>query len=279
MVESVWSEQELVRRCKEGSEAAYAELVRQHRQRLLNLAFRLTNSRETAEDVVQETFIAAFRGMERFTPRPALAPWITTICVRLAGRAGERRSAVRVASLDQLAEMDSPTALTALFGGSDGDGRDPHAAAEASELRQALTGAIATLPYKQRAAVVLRFVSGLDYADAAQAMDVPLNTYKSHLLRGTRQLRDALQPLMQRPGGEPTGPTDTTDAGSTGRSDGGRAPDRSIGQAIPVVGKIPVVDEVPVAAPGAIRPDRAVSVRAAARQPTRSTRLADDSTP
>ena len=196
MVESVWSEQELVRRCKEGSEAAYAELVRQHRQRLLNLAFRLTNSRETAEDVVQETFLAAFRGMERFTPRPALAPWITTICVRLAGRAGERRSATRIASLDQLAEMDSPAALTALFGATDGDGRDPHAAAEASELRQALTGAIAALPYKQRAAVVLRFVTGLDYADAAQALDVPLNTYKSHLLRGSRQLREALLPLL-----------------------------------------------------------------------------------
>ena len=276
MTESVWSEQELVRRCKEGSEAAYAELVRQHRQRLLNLAFRLTNSRETAEDVVQETFLAAFRGMERFTPRPALAPWITTICVRLAGRAAERRSSTRVASLDQLTEADPPATLSSLFGTVDGDGRDPHAAAEASELRQALSSAIAALPYKQRAAVVLRFVSSLDYADAAQAMDVPLNTYKSHLLRGTRQLRDALQPLMQRPGGEPTGPTHTTDASGTGRSDGGRAPDRSIGRAIPVV------DEMPMGAPGTVRPDRAVRVAAATHrssQPTRSTRLADDSTP
>ena len=266
MTESVWSEQELVRRCKEGSEAAYAELVRQHRQRLLNLAFRLTNSRETAEDVVQETFLAAFRGMERFTPRPALAPWITTICVRLAGRAAERRSSTRVASLDQLTEADPPATLSSLFGTVDGDGRDPHAAAEASELRQALSSAIAALPYKQRAAVVLRFVSSLDYADAAQAMDVPLNTYKSHLLRGTRQLRDALQPLMQRPGGEPTGP---------GSSLGGPERERRIGR------PVPVGDELPIAAPDGFRPDRAVPVAAATHrssQSTRPTRLADDST-
>ncbi len=262
MVESVWSEQELVRRCKEGSEAAYAELVRQHRQRLLNLAFRLTNSRETAEDVVQETFLAAFRGMERFTPRPALAPWVTTICVRLAGRAGERRSATRIASLDQLAEMDSPASLTALFGATDGDGRDPHAAAEASELRQALTSAIVALPYKQRAAVVLRFVTGLDYADAAQALDVPLNTYKSHLLRGTRELRETLLPLLASRGGGPTGP---------GSSPGGPDGERRIGR------PVPVVDEVPVAASDGTHPDRAVPVAAAARRSTRSTRLADDS--
>ncbi|MGC8635333.1 MAG: RNA polymerase sigma factor [Candidatus Limnocylindrales bacterium] len=285
MVESVWSEQELIRRCKEGSEAAYAELVRQHRQRLLNLAYRLTSSRETAEDVVQETFLAAFRAMERFEPNPALAPWLTTICVRLAGRAAGKQSSARVASLDQLTETDSPPALSALFAAADGHAADPHAAAETAELRRALTSAIAALPYKQRAAVVLRFVTGLDYADAAQAMDVPLNTYKSHLLRGTRQLRDVLLPLLSGPGGEPTGPTDTTDAGGTGRSDGGRPADRSIGQAIPVVDRIPVVDgipvldELPTAAPDGTRPARAVPVRAAARQPTRSARLADDSTP
>jgi RNA polymerase sigma-70 factor (ECF subfamily) len=265
VVESVWGEQELVRRCKEGSEAAYAELVRQHRQRLLNLAFRLTNSRETAEDVVQETFLAAFRGMERFSPRPSLAAWITTICVRLAGRARQRRTATPVASLDQLAEFGAPAELGALFGETSGDGRDPHAAAEASELRQALTTAIATLPYKQRAAVVLRFVSGLDYAEAAQALDVPLNTYKSHLLRGSRQLRDVLQPLMLRPVGEATDPDVRT-----GGPAGGGPIDRASRA-------VPVVDDPTVAAPDGTRLDRAVPVAAASRRSARSTPMPEDS--
>jgi RNA polymerase sigma-70 factor (ECF subfamily) len=206
--DSVWSEQELVRRCKEGSEAAYAELVHQHRSRLLNLAYRLTGDPHLAEDVVQETFLAAFRAMERFEPQPALAPWLNTIAVRLAGRHASRR-AQAPGSLDRPAQ------------GSTGDPPDPDAdgvaghrsvaaqlpadtatepetAAVRSELRRELQEAIAALPYKQRAAVVLRLVMGLDYAEAAQTMDVPLNTFKSHLLRGTRGLREALGDRLGR---------------------------------------------------------------------------------
>jgi RNA polymerase sigma-70 factor (ECF subfamily) len=266
--DSVWDERELVRRCKEGSEAAYAELVHQHGARLVTLAYRLTGSRETAEDVVQETFLAAFRGMERFTPRPSLAAWITTICVRLAGRAGQRRAATRAASLDQLAELGSPVEVDGLFGEASGHGRDPQAAAEASELRQVLIAAIAALPYKQRAAVVLRFVSGLDYAEAAQALDVPLNTYKSHLQRGTRQLRDALLPLAQRSGGERAG----QDL-HTGRPDDGQPIDRGSSTAVPVI------DDQFVAGSLSTRPERAISVAAVSRRATGSTPIADDSSP
>jgi predicted RNA polymerase sigma factor len=59
------------------------------------------------------------------------------------------------------------------------------------------------LPFKYRAAVVLRHVMGMDYAEAAREMDVPLNTYKSHLLRGTKLLRAALVDRLEP---EPTAP-------------------------------------------------------------------------
>jgi RNA polymerase sigma-70 factor (ECF subfamily) len=207
-------ERELVRRCKEGSEAAYAELVRQHRPRLFTLAYRLTSDRQTAEDVVQETFLAAFKAMERYEPTASLAAWMNAIAVRIAGRAASRQRARPGTSLDRI-------------GGVDGDGRgsvvseaalaeldptrDPLAAVEAAELRRQLTEAVAALPFKYRAAVVLRFVVGLDYAEAAAALDVPLNTYKSHLLRGTRMLRQSLTATREGPRPEPessAGPRD-----------------------------------------------------------------------
>jgi RNA polymerase sigma-70 factor (ECF subfamily) len=214
-----WDEHELVGRCKEGSEAAYAELVRRHRQRLVNFAFRLTGNRETAEDVVQEAFIAAFRAMERFEPKPSLTPWLNTITVRLAGKAASKRAAAPAASLDRLlnpsagAGAGSATGLGPGGGSGGGSGAtdsgamagllastdataDPHAAAEAAEVRREVAAALSTLPFKHRTAVVLRFVMGLDYAEAAQTMDVPLNTYKSHLLRGTRLLRETLGPRL-----------------------------------------------------------------------------------
>ena len=192
-------EQELVRRCKEGSEAAYAVLVRLHRPRLYTLAYRLLLDRESAEDVVQETFIAAFRQMERFEPRPSLAAWLNTIALRTATRAASRQRARPKTSIDVPAFRDNGNgadgsgdrfALGALADTSPGS--DPIAAAEAAELRRALAAAIVALPFKYRAAVVLRHVMGLDYAEAAHALDVPLNTFKSHLLRGTKLLRDGL---------------------------------------------------------------------------------------
>lgn len=205
-----WDEHELVRRCKEGSEAAYAELVRRHRQRLVNLAFRLTGSRETAEDVAQEAFIAAFRTIERFEPKPSLSAWLNTITVRLAGKVASKRAAAPATSLDHLLSPDA-VAGSAGSGSSGGTGDsgamagllastdatlDPHAAAEAAEVRREIGAALSGIPFKYRTAVALRFVAGLDYAEAAQTMDVPLNTYKSHLLRGTRQLREALGPRL-----------------------------------------------------------------------------------
>jgi RNA polymerase sigma-70 factor (ECF subfamily) len=202
-------EQELVRRCKEGSEAAYAVLVRLHRPRLYTLAYRLLLDRESAEDVVQETFIAAFRQMERFEPRPSLAAWLNTIAVRIANRAASRQRARPKTSIDAPAFRDNGNGHSATAWAGDtlglgaladsSPGADPIAAAEAAELRRALAAAIVELPFKYRAAVVLRHVMGLDYAEAARALDLPLNTFKSHLLRGTKLLREGLAPELDAP--------------------------------------------------------------------------------
>jgi RNA polymerase sigma-70 factor (ECF subfamily) len=195
-VREVRDERELVRQCREGSEAAYAELVRSHRPRLYLLAYRLTGDRETAEDVVQETFLAAFRSIEKVDPRPSLSPWLNTIVLRTAGRAASRARSRAGSSLDQ-ATFDPVAGFAAANGIGESlmdvdPGTDPYAAAEAAELRRDLAAAIVDLPFKYRAAVVLRHVIGLDYAEAARELDLPLNTYKSHLLRGTKLLREAL---------------------------------------------------------------------------------------
>jgi RNA polymerase sigma-70 factor (ECF subfamily) len=199
-------EQELVRRCKEGSEAAYAVLVRLHRPRLYTLAYRLLLDRESAEDVVQETFISAFRQMERFEPRPSLSAWLNTIVLRTASRAAARRRARPDTSIDTSAFRDDGHDATA--GGewpgdhlalADADPTaDPQAAAEAAALRGEIAAAIVGLPFKYRAAVVVRHVMGLDYEEAARTLGVPLNTFKSNLLRGTKMLRESLAVQLDR---------------------------------------------------------------------------------
>jgi RNA polymerase sigma-70 factor (ECF subfamily) len=184
-------EVELVRRCREGSDAAYAVLVREHRPRLFSLAYRLTGDRTTAEDVVQEAFLAAFKAIDRVELRPSLAAWLNTITVRIAKRAGSRARARANVPLSAI-EGDWDPGPSAPGLADVGVGGDPVAAAESAELRAQVSAAIERLPFNYRAAVALRFLTGLDYAAAAEAMGVPLNTFKSHLLRGTRLLRSDL---------------------------------------------------------------------------------------
>lgn len=185
-------ERELVRRCREGSEAAYAELVRSHRPRLYALAYRLTNDSGTAEDIVQETFMAAFKSIDKVEPRPSLVPWLNTITIRLAGRVTSRRSSRSGTSLDRIMDESGDGAHPTIGFASLDSMADPHVAAEMAELGRDLGEAIAALPFKYRTAVVLRLVMGLDYAEAAQILQIPLNTFKSNLLRGTRLLREQL---------------------------------------------------------------------------------------
>jgi RNA polymerase sigma-70 factor, ECF subfamily len=186
-----WDEHQLVRRCKDGSEAAFAELVRRYRPRLLTLAYHLTGERESAEDVVQETFVAAFRTLDRFALRPSLSAWLNTILVRLAARTASRAATRPRTSLDALLTLDEGVGGLALIAGAVPD-VDPALAAEAAELRHELARAIGSLPFTYRAALATRYVLGLEYAEAASTLDLGLNTYKSHLLRGTRTLRARL---------------------------------------------------------------------------------------
>jgi len=170
--------------------------VRQHRPRLYALAYRLLLDREAAEDVVQETFLSAFRQIERFEPRPSVAAWLNTIALRTASRAAARQRARPKASLDAPVVRPGSSAATwdadPLALADPDPAGDPQAAIEAADLRREVSAAIAALPFKYRAAVVVRHVMGLDYAEAARALDIPLNTFKSHLLRGTKLLREAL---------------------------------------------------------------------------------------
>ncbi len=287
-------EQELVRRCKEGSEAAYAVLVRLHRPRLYTLAYRLLLDREAAEDVVQETFIAAFRQMERFEPRPSLAAWLNTIALRTAARAAAQQRARPRTSIDAAAFGDDghqPTGSNAWSGDplalADLDpAADPEAAAQAAALRGEIAAAIAALPFKYRAAVVVRHVMGLDYLEAARALDLPLNTFKSNLLRGTKLLRESLAGRLDRAaettglagpaGGRPAGAVlaGRRDAPAAGEAwptpartaAGPPAQDRPAGTERPVGTDRPVGSERPVGTerpPGLPSPERPATERIA----------------
>lgn len=163
LVNDLLDERELVRRCAWGSEWAQREVIRTHRPRLYLIAYHLTGHRGIAEGIVEDALVVAFRSLERADPRPSLEPWLNAIVVRTAARAAARRSR---------------------------SGARPGAAARPPSTD--LAGALVELPFRDRAAVVLRRVVGLENVEAARELELSLETFKRHLLRGTRLLRTVL---------------------------------------------------------------------------------------
>src|SRR3954447_10535015 len=211
----------LVRAVATGSEDALAALYDRHIDGIHAVALRLTNDRQLAEEVVQETFLALWNRAELFDPALAsLATWLRTIArnrtvdrLRAAGpgpapgRAARGGGGARPPPLVPLpgtgdeGETDvgfdrvGPDAV--VIGGAAGD-PGPEAAAEAADLRAAVATALAGMPDVERTVIVLAYREGLTQSEIAERLEWPLGTVKTRTRRALAHLRHALET-----GGEP----------------------------------------------------------------------------
>jgi RNA polymerase sigma-70 factor, ECF subfamily len=187
-------EQELLESIAERRPEAFDVLISREQDRLYSLAWRVTGNRQDAEEVAQDAFIRAHRALFReYEPSRirelALRPWLTTIVLNLARNRLRSRRPTR--SLDAVSPDGRPLLEPV-------DGRPgPLATAEQHELGAVLERAVLDLPWRQRAAVVLRLVEGLSYQETAVALGRPLGTVKSDVHRGLRLLRQRLGPLLE----------------------------------------------------------------------------------
>jgi RNA polymerase sigma-70 factor (ECF subfamily) len=152
-----------------------------------NLSRRLVRSREEAEDLAQDTYLAAFRAWtERRRPQ-RVEPWLATICLNLArSRYRSRSRRPREVALEEGAAMVGE--------------EDPEGAALASLDRDALHLAMWSLPEEQRVAITLVDLAGLSTAEAARVMGTPRGTVLSRLHRGRRALAGFLGSAVQEVG-------------------------------------------------------------------------------
>jgi len=167
-------------------DGAFEDLVRTFQDRLFGFTLRLTSSPQDAEESAQDTFVRAYRALQRY-PRERVAalklkPWLYQIALNVV------RNRVRRPQLAAVA-IDEGNTLTA-------DVRDeqPEPAALMLELQQRLEQAVKELPERYATAVVLRHIQGLSYEEAAQILDQPVGTTKSDVHRGLRLLRSAMDP-------------------------------------------------------------------------------------
>jgi RNA polymerase sigma-70 factor (ECF subfamily) len=174
----------LVERCARGDEAACADLVGEHQRMVVQLAMNLLGDRDEALDLSQEVFLRVFRTIHRFRGQSSLRTWIYRIAVNQARnrhRFWRRRHRADQVSLDQ----HIATHGDFLSGGE----TTPDRVLAQKQLAERLEHALASLPFDQRTAIVLREIDGLSYEEIAFSLGVAIGTVKSRLTRARQALR------------------------------------------------------------------------------------------
>lgn len=172
---------QLVEGCRSGDNAALELLFRRHVDRVWRYAWFVTRSRESAGDIVQETFLRVARSVASFEGRSTFSTWLFTL-TRSAAMEHLRRTRLEKRSLSQanVFRLVKPEAESPEDGGS-------------GESREAVRRAIAELPGAQRDAVILCEMNGMSIADAAEALGWGHSRVKVTLFRARRKLRDLLK--------------------------------------------------------------------------------------
>jgi RNA polymerase sigma-70 factor (ECF subfamily) len=172
-------DRQLVRQCLSGERRAFDALFDRHGARVFHLLRRLTGNEAEAEDLAQETFLAAFRGLSAWRGEGAFGTWLCGIAFRLYSNARRRQAPHETAPLEEEVALPAPDA-------------DPLAHCLRHEMAQRVEAAIAALPTLSREAFVLVKVEGLSYREAAEWLGVPLGTVQSRLWRAVCLLQVAL---------------------------------------------------------------------------------------
>ena len=184
------SDHQLIEATKAGDEDAFAEIVNRYRNPITNYVYRFLNDYEEAVDLAQETFVRVYFALERYHTEYAFSTYIYRIATNLAIselRKRKRRKLLSLTGLFQTEEGNEiefqPPDLKPL---PDEDLLD-------NEQSQTIARAIATLPEKYRAAIVLRDVEGRSYEEIANILELGLGTTKSRISRARGLLKEKLK--------------------------------------------------------------------------------------
>jgi RNA polymerase sigma-70 factor (ECF subfamily) len=194
----VASDEDLIERLQAGDEAAFGELVDRYHVRLVRLAQSVVGSRETAEDVAQETWVAVLRGVDRFEGRSMLRTWLFRVCVNRARSTGTRER--RSTPIDTGEPAVDPRRFSST-GHWSTPPEDWSGAVDdrlvASGLASHVKGAIDGLPDIQRQVVTLRDVEGLSSKEVCEVLSISAVNERVLLHRGRSRVRSLFEQQLR----------------------------------------------------------------------------------
>jgi len=182
---------------RDDSAAAFEELMLRYQNRLVTILDHLMGSRDLGEDLAQEVFLRVYRARKRYTPEAKFSTWLFTIANNVAANAlrlRARRREVHWSPRDS--EAHGAQGLEELVLAA--SGQMPARQLDKAETRQIVRLALDSLNERQRLALLLNKFEGLSYADIAETMQLSPQAIKSLLSRARVQLREVLEPYLER---------------------------------------------------------------------------------
>lgn len=187
------AEKLLIEKAMQGDLNAFEVLVKQYEGKVFAVAYRLCGDRQEGEDLAQEAFLKAWRGLSKFRGEAALATWLVTIVTNI-WRDRQRRHQLKSVSLDEPKSFEDGE----VFYQVSDQGPGPEALYETKELQQQLQALINELKPEFRMVLVLRDIQGYSYEEVANMTQTSLGTVKSRINRARNYLKDKVMAAREQ---------------------------------------------------------------------------------
>jgi RNA polymerase sigma-70 factor (ECF subfamily) len=175
---------ELVAASQAGDQDAFAQLVQRHQRRVFNLVFRMLQQYEEANEITQETFLAAWQGLSTFRGDSRFSTWLYRIAYNCCLKQLEQRKRDKALQLAMQTEQISAHDQI-------------NNELEAHDCQSLVREHLAMLPAKYRIVLVLRHLQDMTYEEMAEILTMPIGTIKTHLFRARNLLKERLQTFEQ----------------------------------------------------------------------------------
>jgi len=185
------NDKELVKKAQKGDKAAFDALVIKYQFKVVNLVTRFVKDDDDAQDVAQEAFIKAYRGLANFRGDSAFYTWLYRIAINSAKNyivSQNRKSPTYAVDIDDAEHMESAAALKEID--------TPEGTMLTSEIESTVYKAIKELPEDLKTAITLRELEGMTYEEIANVMECPIGTVRSRIFRARETIDKHLKPLL-----------------------------------------------------------------------------------
>ncbi len=185
------NDRELVKRAQKGDQAAFNALVTKYQFKVVNLVTRYVKDSDEAQDIAQEAFIKAYRGLANFRGDSAFYTWLYRIAINSAKNyivSQSRKTPAYAVDVEDAEHMESATALREF--------NTPEGQLLTSEIESTVFQAIKDLPEDLKTAITLRELEGMSYDEIAEVMECPIGTVRSRIFRAREAIDKYLKPLL-----------------------------------------------------------------------------------